>query len=74
MAYSVLHAPILSAKMPEVSRLISVELDSMGAAINAACKLIRDGATVWQINGPYGFMMERGDIETECDRRESGNS
>jgi thiamine pyrophosphate-dependent acetolactate synthase large subunit-like protein len=73
MAYSVLYAPTLSAKMPDVSRLISVESDSMGAAINAACKLIHDGATVWQINGPGGFMMERGDIETECVRRENGN-
>jgi hypothetical protein len=45
----------------------------MSTAINAACKLIREGASVWQIHGSYGLMMERGDIETECDRRKSGN-
>lgn len=46
----------------------------MSAAINAACKLNREGAGVWQIHGPYGLMMERGDIETECNRRESRDS
>jgi thiamine pyrophosphate-dependent acetolactate synthase large subunit-like protein len=74
MAYSLLYAPTRSAKMPDVSGLISVEFDSMGAAINAACKLIREGASVWQIHGPYGFMMEGGEFETKCYRRESRNS
>jgi hypothetical protein len=46
-----------------------VKFDSMGSAIVAACKLIRDGAIVWQIRGREGFGMERGDIETEYRRR-----
>lgn len=74
MAYSLFYAPTPSVKMPESNQLISVEFDAMGAAITAACKLIREGASVWQLHGAYGLMMERGDIETECDRRESRNS
>jgi hypothetical protein len=46
MAFSLLYAPIRSAKMAEVSRLISVEFESKGAAINAARKLILEGASV----------------------------
>jgi hypothetical protein len=41
----------------------------MGAAINTACKLIRDGTVVTHIRGSDGFTMERSDIETECLRR-----
>jgi len=43
--------------------------DSMGEAINAACKLIRSGTVVLQIKGTDGFVMERGDIAFECLRR-----
>jgi hypothetical protein len=71
MTYYLLYATSWSAKMPDRSDLISVEFDSMGAALNAACKLSRDGASVWQINKPHGPMMERGDIEIERFRRES---
>jgi hypothetical protein len=73
MAYSLFYAPTPSVKMPDRSDLISVEFDSMGAALNGACKLIREGASVWQIHGYFGHLMERGDIEIECDRRENRN-
>jgi hypothetical protein len=43
--------------------------DSMGEAINTACKLIRAGIEVRQIEGSNGFLMERNDIEFECLRR-----
>jgi hypothetical protein len=42
---------------------------SMGAAINAACTLIRSGTAVRRIKGTDGFVMERSDIEIECLRR-----
>ncbi len=58
-----------SGKMPDLSRLVPVKFDSLGEAINAACKLISAGAVVWQIKGAEGFMMERGDIELEFWRR-----
>ena len=45
------------------------QFDSMGASINAACKLIRAGAAVLRIIGSEGFVMERRDIEIECSRR-----
>jgi hypothetical protein len=45
----------------------------MEAAINTACKLINDGASVCQIKGSDGFMMERRDIEIECLRRKKDN-
>jgi hypothetical protein len=45
----------------------------MAAAINAACKLMSGGASVRQIKGSDGFMMERRDIEIECLRRREGN-
>lgn len=41
----------------------------MGEAINTACKLIRAGIEVRQIEGSNGFLMERNDIEFECLRR-----
>ena len=53
-----------SEKMPNVCRILPVDSDSLGVAINAACKLIGAGVTVWKIKGP-GFVMERSDIEIE---------
>jgi hypothetical protein len=47
-----------------------VTVNSMGAAINTACKLITDGVIVWKIKGSDGFTMERSDIETERLRRQ----
>ena len=52
---------------------IPVKCDFMEAAINTACKLINDGASVCQIKGSDGFMMERRDIEIECLRRKKDN-
>jgi hypothetical protein len=40
-----------------------VDSDSLGAAISAACKLVADGAIVWQLKGSDGFTMEGTDIE-----------
>jgi hypothetical protein len=60
--------------MPDLSRVVPVKLDSLGEAINAACKLISRGAVVWQIKGAEGFMMERGDIEIEYWRRRETNT
>jgi pantothenate kinase len=45
----------------------------MAAAIDTACKLMSGGASVFQIVGSDGFMMERRDIEIECLRRRKGN-
>jgi hypothetical protein len=59
--------------MPDLRRVVPVKFDSMGSAIVAACKLIGDGAIVWQITGRDGFGMERRDIETEY-RRRSANA
>jgi hypothetical protein len=59
-----------SNKMPHFNPVVPVQSDSMGTAINAACTLIGDGVVVLKIKGPNGFMMERRDIETECERRQ----
>ena len=56
--------PIPSDKTPDLRRVVSMNLDSMGAAIKEACRLISDGVIVWKIRGPDGFIMERSDIET----------
>ena len=56
-------------RMPERYRVVPVDSDSLGAAINAACRLIDAGVTVWKIKGD-GFVMERSDIETERLRRQ----
>jgi hypothetical protein len=45
----------------------------MAAAINTACELMNGGASVCQIRGSDGFMMERSDIEIECLRRREDN-
>ena len=49
----------------------------MGAAITAACGIITSGKTVLRIKGAEGFLMERHDIEMECEaskpRRSSRN-
>jgi hypothetical protein len=52
---------------------IPMKCDSMAAAINAACKLMNGGASVCQIKGSDGFIMERRDIEMECLRRREDN-
>lgn len=56
--------------MPERFRVVSVDSNSIGAAISAACRLIDGGMTVWKIKGSDGFVMERGDIEIERFRRQ----
>ncbi len=48
-----------------------VTFDSLGAAINAACKFAKEGAIVYEIKGVGGFAMERRDIEIECLRRKA---
>jgi hypothetical protein len=58
-----------SQKMPDHCRVVSVNPDSIGAAITEACKLIGDGVIVWKITGSDGFVMERRDIESERLRR-----
>lgn len=60
-------APSGSEKMPGGYREILV--DSLAAAINAACALISDGVIVWRVLGSEGFRMERQDIEIERARR-----
>jgi hypothetical protein len=69
MSYSLFctDALIPSQKMPDLCRVVPV--DSMGAAIRAACGLIAEGVIVWKVQGADGFIMERSDIETECLRR-----
>jgi hypothetical protein len=60
-------APGDSQKIPGSYREILV--DSLAAAINAACTLISDGVIVWRVLGSEGFRMERQDIEIERARR-----
>jgi hypothetical protein len=62
--------PTQSKKMPDICRVVPVDSDSMGAAIEAACQLISSGAVVWKLKGPSGFLMERSDIESERLRRQ----
>jgi hypothetical protein len=57
-----------------VDTSIPVKCDSMAGAIDTACKLIKGGARVYRINGSDGFIMEHGDIEMECLRREEGSA
>ncbi len=66
--------PIPSDKMPDLRRLVSMNSDSMSAAIKAACKLVSDGVIVWKIKGSDGFIMERTDIETEFLRRQGNQN
>jgi hypothetical protein len=63
-------APTPSGKMPDLNLITPLEFDSMGEAIKAACKLIRQGNISWQIKGSEGFSMERTDIEIACRQRE----
>jgi hypothetical protein len=62
--------PTPSDKMPDLCRLVSLNSDSMSAAIKAACRLVSNGTIVWKIKGSDGFIMERSDIETEFLRRQ----
>jgi hypothetical protein len=62
--------PPSAKRMPERYRVVPVDSDSLGAAINAACRLIDDGVTVWKLLGSAGFRMERSDIEAERLRRQ----
>lgn len=48
-----------------------VKFDSLGASIEAACRLIQGGKIILWVVGSEGFLMERGDIEEECLRRAS---
>jgi hypothetical protein len=66
--------PTPRGKMPDLGRVVPVKSESMGAAIEAACKLMNGGAIVWQIKGTDGFKMERRDIETEYLRRKNVTS
>jgi hypothetical protein len=63
-------SPSPSKKVPVRCREVAVDSDSMGVAINAACRLIDGGVTVWKLLGATGFSMERSDIEVECLRRQ----
>lgn len=62
--------PTPSERMPGHCRTVPVDSDSVGAAINAACRLIADGVVVWKLKGSDGFTMERSDIEIEHSRRQ----
>jgi hypothetical protein len=55
---------------PDLGHVHPLTLPSLGEAIAAACLLVLRGSVVWQISGSDGFMMERRDIEIECERRE----
>ena len=66
--------PTRSQRSPDQYRVAPVDSDSMGAAIDAACRLICDGVIVWKISGQNGFTMERPDIEAECQRRHAARA
>ncbi len=59
---------------PDYARLVLVGYDTKDDAIDFACRLLgaRAGtphAIVWKIEGPNGFVLERGAIELEYLRR-----
>lgn len=61
-------------RAPEYKRLILVGYDTKDDALDFACGLIGTRATkphttVWKIEGPEGFVMERKAIEWEYLRR-----
>jgi hypothetical protein len=63
------NGPTPSKSLRAPRKEMTATFDSLGAAINAASRLIDDGAIVWRIKGIDGFMMERRDIELERLRR-----
>src|SRR5215470_1647119 len=60
---------------PDRAQLVLVGYDTKDEAMDFACNLIgqhRPGSphtTVWKIEGPDGFVLERGAIELEYQRR-----
>ena len=59
---------------PDQARLVLVGYDTKGDAMDFACRLLRaransPHAAVWKIEGPNGFILERGAIELEYLRR-----
>ena len=59
---------------PDNRQLVLVGYDTKDEAMDFACRLIgqRGGAPhaiVWKIEGPDGFVLERGAIELEYQRR-----
>jgi hypothetical protein len=71
VAYSLFctDAPIPSRKMPDRCRVVPIDSNSLGDAIDEACRLMSDGIIVWKLVGSDGFRMERSDFETEHLRR-----
>ena len=61
--------------VPDSTQLVLVGYDTKDEAMDFACNLIgqhRPGSphtTVWKIEGPDGFVLERGAIELEYQRR-----
>jgi len=74
MSYCILctHEPACSDRKLALGRAETEFANSMGAVIERACTLVRAGTIVWQISSSDGFLMERGDIEDECERRGTG--
>jgi hypothetical protein len=59
---------------PDHTQLVLVGYDTKDEAIDFACNLIgrqrlSPSAIVWKIEGPDGFVLERGAIELEYQRR-----
>ena len=62
-------ASSLTDRVPDLHQLAPLEFELLGASINAGCQLIKRGGIVWRIDSLSGFVMERSDIENECNRR-----
>ncbi len=59
---------------PDYARLVLVGYDTKDEAMDFACNLLEarvssPHAIVWKIEGPDGFVLERGAIEWEYQRR-----
>lgn len=53
------------SKHPDFAMILPLEFVSRDEALNKAFKLIYGGATVWKIEGPGGFKLDRAEIEKQ---------
>lgn len=53
------------AEQPDLSMVLPLEFASREEAMGKAFKLIYEGAVVWKIAGPEGFLIERAEIEEQ---------
>ncbi len=57
--------PLPGGAQPDFSMILPLEFGSREEALKGAFKLIFGGATVWKIDGPEGFRLDRAEIERQ---------